>query len=277
MKLTVLVDNNTLIDRYFLAEPGFSAYIEDGDARVLFDAGYSDIFIRNAAKAGVDLGNLDFVALSHGHLDHTWGLEPLAMLLTERQIEKRPFKRPVLVAHPRLFESAREPASPEIGPLFSERKAGRHFSLALGVEPRWLTPNLVWLGEIPRLNSFEGKLSFGWREGESDEDRIPDDSALAYRSKAGLVVVTGCAHAGVCNTIEYAKKICGESRVADVIGGFHLQEPTAEHLQGTIAYFRDHPVAALHACHCTDLRSKIALAAVANVVETGSGLSLTFD
>ena len=77
MKLTVLVDNNTLIDRYFLAEPGLSFLIEDGDTVVLFDTGYSDIFLKNAWKIGLSLTNIDYLVLSHGHLDHTWGLEPL--------------------------------------------------------------------------------------------------------------------------------------------------------------------------------------------------------
>ena len=77
MKLTVLVDNNTIIDRYFLAEPGLSFFIQDEDKTVLFDTGYSGIFLDNAHKMGLDLANLDYLVFSHSHLDHTWGSDRL--------------------------------------------------------------------------------------------------------------------------------------------------------------------------------------------------------
>ena len=100
MKLTVLVDNNTLIDRYFLAEPGLSFHIEADGQNLLFDVGYSDIFLRNAIKMGIDLSCVDTLVLSHSHLDHTWGLEPFIRFFAELEIEKRLSKRPSLVAHP---------------------------------------------------------------------------------------------------------------------------------------------------------------------------------
>ena len=77
MRLTVLVDNATLTDRYFLAEPGLSIYIEDGGTRVLFDTGYSGILVENARKMGIDLLRIEEVVLSHGHLDHILGLAGL--------------------------------------------------------------------------------------------------------------------------------------------------------------------------------------------------------
>ena len=74
MKLTVLVDNNTIIDRYFYGEPGVSYFIEDEDIKALFDVGYSKLFIKNAIKMGLDIKNIDSVVISHGHNDHTGGL-----------------------------------------------------------------------------------------------------------------------------------------------------------------------------------------------------------
>lgn len=276
MQLTVLVDNNTLIDRYFLAEPGLSFLLEDGDSRVLFDTGYSDIFLRNAQKLGLDLSQLDYVALSHGHQDHTWGLEPLIRHFAERDLEKLPSRRPVVVAHPRTFVSVRDEGFAEAGSLLSEGKLAKHFEVRTGIEPRWLTPRLVFLGEIPRRNGFEGALTFGRKEGEAFEDTVPEDSALAYRSPEGLVVLAGCAHAGICNTIEYAKEVCREDRVLDVIGGFHLQDPSPGQLLGTLAYFRELRPRSIHACHCTDLASKIALAGAAPLEEVGVGLRLCY-
>jgi 7,8-dihydropterin-6-yl-methyl-4-(beta-D-ribofuranosyl)aminobenzene 5'-phosphate synthase len=105
MKLTVLVDNNTLIDRYFYGEPGVSYFIEDEGNKILFDLGYSDVFIKNAQKLNIDLLNLDFVVLSHGHLDHTWGLDPLIRLYTEAIIENLNHKNPIIIAHPLTFYS----------------------------------------------------------------------------------------------------------------------------------------------------------------------------
>ena len=99
MELTVLVDNNTLIDRYFKAEPGLSLLIETQGTRVLFDTGYSDLFLTNAQKMNKDLSQLDFLVISHSHLDHTWGLDPFVRYLTERGIEQQPFKRQIGRAH----------------------------------------------------------------------------------------------------------------------------------------------------------------------------------
>ncbi|MFP4268777.1 MAG: MBL fold metallo-hydrolase [Spirochaetaceae bacterium] len=77
MKLTVLVDNNTIIDSYFLGEPAVSFFLEDGESSVLFDTGYSEAFMRNAAKLNIDPLRADYLVLSHGHSDHTGGLDPL--------------------------------------------------------------------------------------------------------------------------------------------------------------------------------------------------------
>jgi len=277
MELTVLVDNNTLIDRYFRAEPGLSLLIEDQETRVLFDTGYSDLFLSNAEKMGKEISRLDFLVISHSHLDHTWGLEPFVRYLTEKEIENRPCKRPALVAHPDIFTSAGMDNIPEFGTLMSRGKMARHLELQLSQTPVQLGPRLVFLGEIPRKNSFEGKMTFGKKQGQKEPDRVMDDSALVYQSQKGLVIITGCSHAGICNIIAYAQIVCNENRVADVIGGFHLLNPSNEQLAGTIDYFKALAPETVHACHCTDLRSKIALSRVADVREVGVGLTIRYD
>lgn len=277
MKLTVLVDNTTLIDRYFLAEPGLSLLIEDKDVRVLFDTGYSDLFLKNAEKMGKDLSGLDYLVISHSHLDHTWGLVPFIRHLTELKIEGRPHRAPELIGHPGIFISAGTAAIPELGSLMSREKMARHLPLKLTRKPVWLSDRLVFLGEIPRKNDFEGMTAFGSKAGENRPDQVEDDSALAYKTDRGLVVITGCAHAGICNTITHARTVCGEDRVADVIGGFHLLNPSPTQLRKTTDFFRRLSPGAVHACHCTDLNSKIALAGVAVVNETGVGMTLSYD
>ncbi len=276
MKLSVLVDNTTLIDRYFTAEPGLSLLIEDEDTRVLFDTGYSDLFIRNAQKMGKALSNLNYLVISHSHLDHTWGLDPFIRYLAELEIEGRPFNRPELVGHPEIFTSAGMEGFPEFGSLMSREKTGRHLPLKLSPKPVRITDRLVFLGEIPRKNDFEGQTAFGTKEGTDLPDLVMDDSALVYESDKGLVVITGCAHAGICNTIAYAQKVCNETRVADIIGGFHLMDPAQDQLRGTLDFFKSLAPQAVHACHCTDLSSKIALSGVAEIKEVGVGLNLEF-
>ncbi len=279
MDLTLLVDNNTFIDRYLTAEPGLSILIEDEDVTVLFDLGYSDLFLKNAEKLGKDLSCVDFLVLSHSHMDHTWGLDPFIRYLTERIIEGLAVKHPRLVAHPEVFSSVRIGGLAQIGCLVSREKAARHMEQELSTTSVNLSRNLIFLGEIPRENTFEGQTPIGMKQTPDGlvPDLVSDDSALAYKSDQGLVIITGCSHAGICNIVSHARKVCGEDRIADIIGGFHLLNPSVSQMAGTLEYFRQIRPDALHACHCTDLNSKIALAGVATLKEVGVGLSLHFD
>jgi len=277
MKLTVLVDNNTIIDRYFYGEPGVSYYLETDEKKVLFDVGYSDAFLKNASKMNISFYKLDYLLLSHGHLDHTWGLDPLIKYYSEAVIEKIPLHKPTLIAHPDTFTSKLLPEG-EIGSLLSANKLSNHFNLKLSKGPVWLTDALVYLGEIPRTNSFENRNPIGvtQKNGNQKADYLKDDSALAFKSSKGLVVITGCSHSGICNIIEYATKVTGEQKIIDIIGGFHLLNPSAKVLEKTVQYFSKINSSAVHACHCTDFRSKVALSQVANLQEVGVGLTLEY-
>jgi 7,8-dihydropterin-6-yl-methyl-4-(beta-D-ribofuranosyl)aminobenzene 5'-phosphate synthase len=278
MKLTVLIDNNTLIDRYFLAEPGVSYLIEDGGKKILFDVGYSDTFITNARKLSINLLDVDEVVLSHGHLDHTWGLEALVRLYSEATGEKLPVKKPRLVAHPLALSPKKSKRLAQLGTLLAKDKLSSFFQLELRRAPLYLTERLVFLGEIERTNNFEAQKPLGKviEDGVEKDDFLVDDTALAYQSARGLIIITGCSHSGICNITEYARKVCSIQEVADIIGGFHLLNPPAAQLQGTLEYLKTLQPGAVHACHCTDLNSKIALAKVANIQEVGVGLSLEY-
>jgi len=274
MKLTVLVDNTTIIDRYFLAEPAFSVVIEADGQKILFDCGYSDIFLRNAEKMGVDLLHLDHLVFSHGHADHTWGVESLIRAFFVAAIEGRPHRRPKVTAHPDVFTTRTAPGIGEIGSIVSAEKLGEHFAMNLTGEPVLLTERLWFLGEIPRENEFEAKTPVGFLNGAPD--MIPDDTALAWKGEEGLVVITGCSHAGVCNIVEQARRVCGEDRIIDIVGGLHLLCPTPRQLEGTLAYIKALNLSALHACHCTDFPSRKALAEVAPQQEVGVGFVLEY-
>ncbi len=278
MRLTILTDNNTLIDRYFYGEPGVSYFIEDEGKRILFDVGYSDVFIKNAQKMNINLLDIDFLVLSHGHLDHTWGLDPLIRLYTEATIEEMDHKKPTLLAHPLTFLTKTFNGLEEIGSTISEKKLSRHFQIKLSKEPVWLTERSVFLGEIERKNDFEARKPIGKivKDNIEEDDYLMDDSVLVHKSSKGLVIITGCSHAGICNIVEYAKKICEDDRIVDIVGGFHLLNPPEEQLQGTLKYLRELQPAEVHACHCTDLSSKIALSKVVNLKEVGVGLTLEY-
>lgn len=278
ISLTVLVDNNTITDRYFCGEPGLSLFLETGGKKILFDTGYSGMFLGNAGKMGIDLHDLDYVVLSHGHLDHTGGLVTLVRYFTEATIEKMPTRIPVLVAHPRCFYPKEHAPLQNNGSILDEAEVRRHFSAALSDKPVHITDDLVFLGEIPRKFPFERMDPKDRRillpDKTTEPDRLLDDSALACRTEKGLVIITGCSHAGICNITEYAREVCGDEKILDIVGGFHLLSPSPEQLRGTCDYLRKTAPAAVHACHCTSLSSKIAIAGSCPIKETGVGLRL---
>ncbi|MBN2656779.1 MAG: MBL fold metallo-hydrolase [Spirochaetales bacterium] len=276
MKLSILTDNNTLIDRYFLGEPGFSAYLEDDDISILFDTGYSGIFLENSRRMQLDISKTDYIVLSHGHLDHTWGLDPLIRYYAEQAFEGSPLKQPVLLAHPEVFSGINLAGFYDIGSLISQEKIKKFFPVQLYQDPHWISDRIVFLGGIPRRNSFEGRQSIGMKDNADRGDTVPDDSAIVYKSREGLVIITGCSHSGICNIIEYAKEVCREEKIRDVIGGFHLLNPDPGTMEKTKQYLKESDIVTMHPCHCTDLQSKIELSSVVPVEEAGVGLKLEF-
>lgn len=271
LDLTILTDNNTIIDRYYLGEPGLSFWLECGGKKFLFDTGYSDVFIRNAALMGIELTRMDGLIYSHGHNDHTWGTHSLVALFDRLAVERRP----LLVAHPLAFEN-KVHGRLTIGVMMGAEALGNYFELALSAEPRELAPRLWWLGEIPAAvtpRRAVGKIKDS--RGERD-DYCLDDSALAYAGEDGLVIITGCSHSGICNIIERARDVTGERRVADVVGGFHLLSCSGGEMAEISAYMKMVGVTRLHPCHCTDFAAKAALARDFSVAEGGVGLRLNY-
>lgn len=264
MKLTVLVDNNTYIDQYYLGEPGVSYYLEDEGTRILFDTGYSDAYVRNAQALGIALQAVDVVALSHGHNDHTGGL-----------LHFPAANRPRLVAHPQAFEP-KWAEGLDISSPCPLARAQELFAVTLSTAPVQISPHITFLGEIPRVTGFEARRPVGeaYRSGQWQPDFTPDDTALAYKAPEGLYIITGCSHAGICNIIAHAKNVCGEQRLCGIIGGMHLFGKSLQ-LEKTIACFRQQtqPLA-LYPCHCTDFAARAELARKLPVHEVGVGLKV---
>ena len=269
MKLRILMDNHTEIDVYYLGEPAVSYWIESEGKAFLFDTGYSDAFLKNAADMGIDLGQAEAILLSHSHNDHTGGL---AFLSAEAFSQK-----PRLIAHPdALLPHAF--AGMEIGSPVGKETLAKRFRLQLTKEPVWLTEKLVWLGEIPRTLDFEPAYAIGTveRDGRAEADFIADDTALAYVGEGGLSIITGCSHAGICNIITYAKEVTGVERVRSVLGGFHLFERD-ERTEATIAFLKKESIPELYPCHCTSFAVRAALHAASPVTEVAVGTKLEWD
>ena len=263
MKLTLLCDNNTFIDQYLLGEPAFSCYLEIDGERILLDTGYSDVFARNAETLGIDLTQLTHVVLSHGHDDHTGGLVHLP----------RPAAPAQLIAHPRCL-LPRWHDDLYIGPP-ENGAIPRGFDFRPSAQPVWLTERCVFLGEIPVTHDFEPRYSIGevLVDGQRKPDFLTDDSALVCKTEQGLFIITGCSHSGICNIVSYARQICGESRIAGILGGFHLLEAN-ERAKQTAAFLKSLQPDALYPCHCVSLAAKLILSRFLNIQEAGSGLCL---
>lgn len=235
MKLTVLNDNAP--GKNCLAEFGLSFLIE-ADKKILFDTGSSDIFLQNAQRLNISLDDLDAVVLSHGHWDHGNGLAHV--------------KPNALICHPAVFTKRFNRKDQRyIGLNLSLEEVKGRFDLHTTSSPYYISKQIVFLGEIPRLNDFE-KTPEHFTDANGIPDHIPDDSALAVKTNKGLVVVSGCAHSGICNTIEYAMKITGETKVLAVIGGFHLKADN-EQMHKTVDYFKNLGIPQIHPSHCTAL------------------------
>lgn len=271
MKLKVLVDNNTYIDEYYFGEPAVSYYIEDEDTKILFDVGYSDLYIRNAQKMNISLNEISTIVISHGHNDHTGGL---AYLKDSGIFNLASLK---ILAHPDSFDS-KIIDELEIGSPITKEELESFTTLELSRKPVKISSNLTYLGEIPRVFDFEnsgpiGKCCCGGAPFK--DDYLSDDTALVYETPQGLYIITGCSHSGICNIIEHAKKVCGQNTILGVIGGFHLFElsPRLEH---TINYFKENNIKDLYPCHCVSFNVKAAMHQELPIHEVGVGLEVNW-
>lgn len=236
MKLSVLTENSA--SAYFLAEHGLSYFIEYDNKKILFDTGASDVFLKNAEKLIIDINSADCIVLSHGHWDHGNGLKYL--------------KDKPLICHPDAFQKRyRVNENENIGLELSYDELNKKFDIQTSKEPHYITSNIIFLGEIPRINDFESQSTSFVNE-KGNKDFVPDDSALAILLNDELLIVSGCAHSGICNTTEYAKKVTGLKTVKAVIGGFHLIRNDRQ-TKETIKYFKRIKVKQLLPSHCTQL------------------------
>lgn len=237
---------NTARGAGILGEHGLSWWIELDDRRLLFDLGQGFVLEFNAVQMGIDWKKAEAVVFSHGHYDHVGGWVRLAPDLAHVRV----------LLHP----SALEPKFQERGDGRMVPAGDRHFAAALNEslvevvssrQPTEVLPGIWTTGEVPRETDFEdtgGQFFAG--EGGARVDTIPDDLALFFRTEAGLVVILGCAHAGVINILRHCMRLTGE-RIHAVVGGMHLLRASEARLCATIEAIHEIEPDWLAPNHCT--------------------------
>src|SRR5580692_7645109 len=250
------------------AEHGFSALVTvrraNSSGTLLFDTGASpDGLAVNAERLGIDVGAVQGVVLSHGHFDHTGGFDGLARLRGRSGLP--------LTVHPAVWTRRRLelPGGRELEmPTLSRRALEREgFEVIERRQPSLVAGGILITGEVDRVTEFEHGMppqhqawdGHGWRH----DPTVIDDQALVINVRGrGLVIITGCGHAGVVNIVRHAMRLTGISRLLAVIGGFHLSGPAFEPvIAPTVAALTELAPELIAPGHCTGWRAQPALAA----------------
>jgi 7,8-dihydropterin-6-yl-methyl-4-(beta-D-ribofuranosyl)aminobenzene 5'-phosphate synthase len=253
LKITIL--STMLADGRELGEWGFAALVEVDGRRILFDTGANeDLVLKNLQSLGIDLRDVPELILSHNHWDHVGGL-----LMLRRSVVR---EAPAALARTHVGEGiflSRGPSDRggdenemiRIRPEY-ERTGGE---FVVHEAPAQIHPG-VWLtGPTPRKHperNWSGSGKVFTPAGELEDD-IPEDMALVFDTAQGLVVLTGCGHAGVINIIEHAHSVVRRDRVHALIGGFHLFNTSEETLTWTAEKLREFGVENFVGAHCTGL------------------------
>jgi 7,8-dihydropterin-6-yl-methyl-4-(beta-D-ribofuranosyl)aminobenzene 5'-phosphate synthase len=256
IKITTLSENTA--DLGYLAEWGLCMFIEADGVKVLFDTGAGIAAVHNAQLFGIDLSTVDRIVLSHGHRDHTGGLREVLMRM-KKEVE--------VIAHPDIWAAkySRRGKKPE---QFSGLPFRRELLENLGArfnmtkKPVLITDRFFTTGEIPMLSSYEEIDSglFDKETGEMLPDELKDDLALIIDAGYGLVVILGCAHHGIINTLKHARKLAGKELIYAAIGGTHLLNASRERLEKTTADLKAMGVQYLGVSHCTGFEASAYLA-----------------
>jgi len=251
MKVTVVVDNSVPISakKPFLAEHGLSLLLETDSFKLLLDAGQSSAVIHNLSLLGIHPLQLDALAISHGHYDHTGGIPHIL----------RHRRKPIpIYAHSQIFGlrySVSGGGREHIGIPFEKEE-----SICLGAnwkltnDPLEIAPNLWFSGSMPRKTTFEKgdtKLVVCAENGCDCQDDIPDDTSLYYASDKGLVVIGGCSHSGLVNTLQRGFEITGQTRLAGWIGGTHLGPVSNTQQELSLTTLEQYSPDFIAANHCT--------------------------
>jgi 7,8-dihydropterin-6-yl-methyl-4-(beta-D-ribofuranosyl)aminobenzene 5'-phosphate synthase len=257
IRITTLSENSAS-EEGIVAEWGLSVFVEAGGHKILFDTGLSFSAAYNAPILGIELSQVEKIVFSHGHSDHTGGLLHI-LRMVKGEVE--------VIAHPDIWTAkySRYPESKEeyAGVPFPKEAAetlGALFNLTR--KPVWISGNIVTSGEIPMITEYEmiDPVLYVKENGELKPDPLWDDQALFIKSEKGLIILLGCGHRGIINTIRHAQKLTGLEPVYAVIGGTHLISASPQQLDSTIAELFSLGIQRLGVSHCTGLPASAILA-----------------
>jgi len=254
--ITVLVENMAG-DPSLLGEWGLSFLIETGKHRILFDAGGGRTLFENARALKVDLTKLDAIVVSHGHFDHTGGLEKA--LETSGPVDL--FIHPAAFA-PRYFKGRERVVREENG-ISRDVLRGKARGFLETSVPTLVREGVMVTGQVPRTADFEDTGVGGFIYLDPDmktPDLVPDDQAVFFRVPEGVVVILGCAHAGVVNTARHVMKLTGAEKIYAVMGGTHLLSASPQRMQATSEAFRQMGIEKILLGHCTGVNAFAQLA-----------------
>ncbi len=258
VSVTVLVDNMAGGDSV-LGEWGLSFLIETDQHQILLDAGGGQVFLGNARALDVNLGKTDAIVISHEHGDHTGGLGdalnacgPVDLFVHPAGFETRYWKLQTGALAHRL-------------PFSREQLLPRVRKLTETIAPTRIPGGLMVTGQIPRVTDFEdtGVREYAFLDEKmTTPDPILDDQALFFRVPEGVVILLGCGHAGLVNTMAYVSELTGEQRIYAVMGGTHLLGASPARMQKTVEALRKYDVQKIMLSHCTGVKAYSELAGV---------------
>ena len=244
--ITIVVDNKAA--EGLVAEHGFALWIDSGERTILFDTGNKEALVPNCRKLNLNFSSLTDLVLSHGHYDHTGGVDsvmreagPIQVYLHQAAMQPR-------------YANGEEETKPVRMPAASMQSLWNvpDESIHWLTHPFKLSEGIGITGPISRLTEYEDTGgSFFYDPWGKRPDPIEDDNALWLRSPEGLVVCVGCSHAGIVNTLRAITEITGETRIRSVIGGLHLLNASAERLYKTVDALNELDLQQLVGCHCT--------------------------